>query len=217
MINRKQLTPKQQEVLHYIKTYVRSSSNWPTYGDLVDEFGFRSPNSVTQNLQALVKKGYLVRDGNGYHFPHQELEIPLASRGIPVSGIITAGALQEAVGEDLGDLTLEDLFPKLERMFALRVKGNSMIEAGILDGDYVLLSQETDLPNGAIGAVMIDGETTLKRVFRESTGLRLEPANHELEDIIVDKQRFEFEDVQIIGRYIGRIGKDGAMMTMGGS
>lgn len=215
MINRKQLTDKQSEVLHYIRQYVRNRSIWPTYGELVEEFGFRSPNSVTQNLQALVKKGYLERDGNGYHFASEHESIWFDTmRGIPISGIITAGGMQEAVEEDLGSLSLEDLFPRLDRLFALRVRGTSMIEEGIQDGDYVLLARDTDLPNGAIGAVLYNGETTLKRVYKERNGLRLEPANAELTDIKVDKAFFEFQDVKIIGRYIGRIGNDGSITTL---
>lgn len=204
MINRKQLTRKQFEFLHYLKEYIRHNAEWPTYADIADAFDFKSPNSVTQNLQALVKKGYLDRDGNGYFFPDDgNGNTP---KGIQIRGMITAGALQEAVEDDLGEITLEMLFPNLDRIFALKVQGNSMIGDGIEHGDYILLIDD-DIPNGGIGAVMYDGETTLKRVYHDRHGLRLEAANPEYADIRIDPGIFE--EVRVLGKYIGRIATDG--------
>lgn len=201
----RRLTQKQKSFLDYLKRYHRTTGGWPTYRELIDEFDYRSPNSVTQNLEALTKKGYLDRDDEGYQFPQEEDEGSPA-RGIPIRGIITAGRLQEAVDAQLGTITLETLFPNMDRIFAIRVSGNSMIGAEINDGDYVLLMDD-DIPNGGIGAILYDGETSLKRVFYDEEGLRLEPANPEYDDIYIRPD--VFEEVRVLGRYVGHMNKRG--------
>lgn len=207
-MSRKHLTSKQHSFLTYLKDYVKENGVWPTYRELVDEFGYRSPNSVTQNLQALFKKGFLTRDEDeGYQLADMiTSSVSAQSIGIPIQGIITAGVLQEAVEANLGTITLETLFPKLDRMFAIRVSGQSMIGADINDGDYVLLIDD-DIPNGGIGAVLYDGETSLKRIYHESDGLRLEPANDDYPDVYIKPDIFE--EVKILGRYVGHVNRDG--------
>ena len=120
--------------------------------------------------------------------------------------MITAGVLQEAVEADLGSITLETLFPRLDRIFAIRVSGRSMVGAGIEDGDYVLLVDE-DIPNGGIGAVLYNGETSLKRIFRQKDGLRLEPANEDYDAVLIRPDLFE--EVQVLGRYCGHVNDKG--------
>ena len=205
-MSRKHLTSKQHAFWTYLKTYVLDNGVWPTYRELVEEFDYRSPNSVTQNLQALHKKGFLVKDDDGYQLKEMMLNGQLQAAGIPVRGIITAGQLQEAVEANLGTITLETLFPKLDRMFAIRVSGQSMIGADIQDGDYVLLIDD-DIPNGGIGAVLYNGETSLKRIYHEAQGLRLEPANDEYPDVYITPD--VFEEVRILGRYVGHVNQQG--------
>lgn len=206
-MSRKHLTSKQHSFLKYLKDYVKEHGVWPTYRELVDEFTYRSPNSVTQNLQALFKKGFLVRDEEGYQLSDMmTASMPTQMSGIPIHGIITAGVLQEAVEANLGTITLETLFPKLDRMFAIRVSGQSMIGADINDGDYVLLIDD-DIPDGGIGAVLYNGETSLKRIYQEVDGLKLEPANDEFPDVYIKPD--VFEEVRILGRYIGHVNRDG--------
>lgn len=202
-MSRRKLTAKQHAFLAFIKTYVRENGVWPTYREIIDYFGYSSPNSVTQNLQALYKKHYLRRDEDGYHLTEAVKE---ESNGIPVVGIITAGVLQEAVEANLGTISLETLFPNLHRIFAIRVSGQSMIGADINDGDYVLLIDD-DIPNGGIGAVLYNGETSLKRVYHDEKGLRLEPANEEYHDIHIRPD--VFEEVRILGRYVGHVNQSG--------
>ena len=120
--------------------------------------------------------------------------------------IISAGTLQEAVEAHLGTITLDTLFPDLDSIFAIRVAGQSMKGADIHDGDYVLLIDD-DIPEGGIGAVLYDGETSLKRVYHDDKGLRLEPCNPEYEDIHI--QPDVFEEVNILGRYVGHVNDKG--------
>jgi repressor LexA len=202
-MSRRSLTPKQRDFLGYIRSYIKKNGEWPTYRDIIDHFDFRSPNSVTQNLQALFKKGFLKRDEFGYDLVEREAAL---SGAIPVRGVIAAGGLQEAVESDLGSITLETLFPNLDRIFAIRVSGDSMIGADINDGDYVLLVDD-DIPNGGIGAVLYNGETSLKYIYRERNGLRLEPANEDYDNIRITPE--VFEEVQILGRYVGHVNNHG--------
>ena len=204
-----QLTRKQKEFFDYIIDYKKEHDVWPTYREIAKAFDYKSPNSVTQNIQALLKKGYLIKTEDDEYDIHPDYEENLgfsSKPGIPVRGLIAAGYLQEAVEADLGRITLESLFPNMEDMFALRVSGMSMKDAGIYDGDFVLL-MDSDVKDGDIGAVLYNGETSLKRIYYDSNGLRLEPANKEYDDIVIEPD--VFEEVTIIGKYIGHMNRSG--------
>jgi SOS regulatory protein LexA len=204
------LTRKQQEFFSYIVDYKKEYDVWPTYREIADHFGYKSPNSVTQNIQALLKKGYLVKKNDEeYDLPSDKRKVlsdEESTEGIPVRGLIAAGYLQEAVEADLGNITMSTLFPNLDELFALRVSGFSMKDANIYDGDFVLL-MDTELKSGEIGAVLYNGETTLKKIFWDDNGLRLEAANEDYDDITVSPD--VFEEVRIIGKYIGHVNRQG--------
>lgn len=208
-MSRRHLTSKQQAFLTYIHDYVSDQGVWPTYREMSEHFDFRSPNSVTQNLQALNRKGFLLHDEEGYRFREEEIQ---AVSGIPIRGVITAGRLQEAIEEDLGMISLSMLFPQLDRIFALRVSGMSMQEIEIADGDYVLLMDD-EIPNGEIGAILYNGETSLKRIFYDEYGLRLEPANSDFSDIQIRPD--VFEEVRVLGRYVGHVNSSGIFSQVG--
>lgn len=204
-----QLTRKQKEFFDFIIDYKKEHDVWPTYREIAEAFNYKSPNSVTQNIQALLKKGYLIKTEDDEYDIHPNYEENLGlkkSTGIPVRGLIAAGYLQEAVEADLGQITLETLFPNMDDLFALRVSGMSMKDAGIYNGDFVLL-MDSDVKDGDIGAVLYNGETSLKRIYYDNNGLRLEPANEEYDDIIIEPD--VFEEVRIIGKYIGHVNRSG--------
>ena len=212
-MDKQQLTRKQQQFFDFIIDYKKENGIWPTYREIAEEFGYKSPNSVTQNIQALLNKNYLIRKEDEYdvHPDHRYLLDDDAEEGskdaaIPVRGVIAAGYLQEAVEANLGQITLESIFPNINDMFALRVAGMSMKDAGIFEGDFVLL-MDTDIDDGDIGAVLYNGETSLKRVYHGSNGLRLEPANEEYTDITIEPDIFE--EVRVIGKYIGHVNRSG--------
>ncbi|MEO1021715.1 MAG: S24 family peptidase [Bacteroidota bacterium] len=204
------LTRKQQDFFDFIVAYKKEYDVWPTYREIADHFEYKSPNSVTQNIQALLKKGYLIKKNDEeYDLPMDKKSVlyeESTGQGIPVRGLIAAGYLQEAVEADLGSITMDTLFPNLDQLFALRVRGASMKNADIHDGDFVLLMDE-ELKEGEIGAVLYNGETSLKRVFWDESGFRLEPANEAYDDIIIEPGIFE--EVRIIGKYIGHINRNG--------
>lgn len=208
-MDKAQLTRKQKEFFDYIVEYKKEYDVWPTYREIADAFDYKSPNSVTQNIQALLKKEYLIKTEDEEYDIHPEFEETLGIRktsGIQVRGLIAAGYLQEAVEADLGQITLETIFPNIDDMFALRVSGMSMKEVGIYDGDFVLL-MDSDVRDGDIGAVLYNGETSLKKIYHDKNGLRLEPANKEYDNIIIEPD--VFEEVRIIGKYIGHVNRNG--------
>jgi len=208
-MDKAQLTRKQKEFFDYIVEYKKEHDVWPTYREIADAFNYKSPNSVTQNIQALLKKEYLIKTDEEEYDIHPEFEENLGIRkttGIQVRGLIAAGYLQEAVEADLGRITLETIFPNIDDMFALRVSGMSMKEVGIYDGDFVLL-MDSDVKDGDIGAVLYNGETSLKKIYHDKNGLRLEPANKEYDNIIIEPDIFE--EVRIIGKYIGHVNRNG--------
>lgn len=205
-----QLTRKQKEFFDFIQEYKNEHDVWPTYREIADHFGYKSPNSVTQNIQALIRKGYLIKTDDSEYDIHPDHDLEEAEEeevsGIPVRGLIAAGYLQEAVETDLGKITLETIFPHLDKVFALRVSGMSMKDAGIYDGDFVLL-MDSDINEGDIGAVLYNGETSLKRIYKDENGLRLEPANEDYDHIIIEPDLFE--EVRVIGKYVGHVNRTG--------
>ena len=172
----------------------------------IAEFTYRSAKSALRlYFEPLRWVGGLFRDNPATDFSHLLLQDD-EMRGIPIRGLVSAGQLQEAIEANLGTITLETLFPNLDRIFAIRVAGQSMKGADIHDGDYVLLIDD-DIPNGGIGAVLYNGETSLKRIYTDENGLRLEPANPEYDDIYIEPD--VFEEVHVLGRYVGHVNKNG--------
>lgn len=174
----KDLTLKQQEILGYIIHHMRMNQNWPSFREIEQHFGFRSTNAVMGHLKALERKGFITRiPGQARSFritmdlsdeakPSQALDV----LDIPIYGSIAAGYPDgvEAAGE-IGRLQIdvETLgLRRSRRCFALKVRGESMVDVGILDGDTVVIEQ-TPPRDGDIVAALIDGETTLKRFINK--------------------------------------------------
>jgi len=206
------LTDKQQNLFDSIVEHVKDNDRWPTMHELMDGLGLSSPNSITQLYKSLIDKHYIVKTGWGDYDFHPIQKYRLQDQhtdeeqGVPIVGLITAGGMQEAVEEDLGRVTLESLLPNYENMKAVVVSGQSMQEVGIDDGDIVLLAR-TEIFDGEIGAVRYRGETSLKRIYRTPTGIKLVPENEEYEPIVLYPG--DLEEVQIIGKYVGHINEKG--------
>lgn len=204
------LTPKQKDFYESLVSFFRKHLRLPSHREAAEINGFKSPNSSVQYHRALVEKGYLKKDGPENYIFSSPVDVwPGNSRGnasIPILGEITAGSMQEAIESDLGELTFQNLFPNADNVFALRVKGMSMKDLDITDGDFVLLSK-TELRDGDVGAVLYDGETTLKKIHRENGRIRLEPANPSYEEIIIEPG--ESEEVRILGKYVGHMNDEG--------
>ena len=213
------LTKRQGTVLEVIARHIEEMGYPPTIRELGDALGIRSTNGVNDHLKALERKGYLTRedsksrtmqplfwpDGTPYaggvssKEPTHDDEV----HRLPVVGRIAAGAPLTAVEETQDVVSIgESLLgrPKKET-FALRVKGDSMIEDGIFDGDYIFVRRQPDCRDGQIVAAMIEGEATVKRLFREGDKVRLQPANATMEPIYVHAE--EARETVIIGPVVG--------------
>ncbi len=193
------LTSRQREIYEFIRSKIQGRGYGPTVREIGTEFGIRSPNGVMCHLKALQKKGLIHREPNMSR-AIQLLEDPAtAPAGLKLVGRIAAGQPLEAV-EQAETLGFDDWDGATDK-FALKVSGESMIEAHIADGDYVVIKQQQQARDGQIVAVRDeDGEATLKRFFREKNRIRLEPANKHMKPIFRDK-------VQILGVLVGVVRK----------
>ena len=187
----KDLTARQREVFEFIRDTVRQEHRPPTVREVAQHFGFRSPKAVTDHLNAMERKGYIARKQRKSR--NIELRKEFAPPGIPVVGRIAAGSPILALENVEGALSFDTTFETTERTFALRVQGDSMCGAGILDGDYVVVESGLPVRNGAIGVVLIGGEATVKHVFDEGAMIRLKAANLEFEDIVANRARSEVD------------------------
>jgi len=199
------LTARQQEMLDYIERVVHTTGYPPSIRQIGEALDISSTNGVRAHLKALEKKGYIhrsLRTSRGIAMlDHVQRIVSKASQetvAIPILGRVTAGAPILAVENYDGHLALDPSLIKGDDVFALRVEGDSMIEAGILDGDYVLVRPQQSASNGDIVVALLDDEVTVKRFYREADGIRLQPENARLAPIRIP-------DVRICGKVTGLI------------
>ena len=192
-------TERQQEILDFIREQQDLRGMTPTTAEIMERFGFASPNAVTSHLQALERKGALLREPN----KARGLVLADSYRGramieIPIYGTIPAGLPADERQEPDGcvSVDVETLrMPKGSRVFALKVRGESMIGAGILSGDVVVL-EFREPRNGEIVAALIDGETTLKRYVIQRGKPFLKAENPRFQNLI-PAQELVIQGVQI--------------------
>jgi repressor LexA len=178
------LTRRQREILTYFETYRRQHGISPTLEEIAQTLGVNKV-TVFGHVAELEKKGALVRAKRGISRGMQPVEAPAARAGrVQILGRVAAGLPIEAI-ESPEELDLQSLVPPDREVYALRVKGDSMIEDSICDGDLVLVENRKQANNGEIVvAVLPDGDATLKRFYREKDGsFRLQPANAEMKPI----------------------------------
>lgn len=206
------LTERQKAVLDFIKEELLFKGYPPTVREICEAVGLNSPSTVHSHLKTLEKKGYIKRDSSKNRalevidfdqykidqvFEKQTNQFPTKEiADIPIVGTITAGQpiLAEENIEDSFPLPL-DFLNSDKQLFMLKVKGESMIEAGILDGDLIVAEKTSTVRNGEIAAILIDDSATVKYFFKEKDYFRLQPANCTMEPIIV-------RECKILGRVI---------------
>jgi repressor LexA len=194
------LTPRQREIYSFIRSKIQGRGYGPTVREIGVQFDIKSPNGVMCHLKALQKKGLIHREPNMSR-AIQLLDDPTSapSSGVKLLGRIAAGQPLEAV-EQTDELDFHD-WEGADDKFALQITGDSMIEAHIADGDYVIIKRQEQARDGQIVAVRdVDGEATLKRFYREKHRVRLEPANRSMKPIYRDH-------VQILGVLVGVVRK----------
>jgi repressor LexA len=188
------LTEKQYRILEHVFKEARARGQSPTVREICNHFGFSSPRTAHQHLRALAKKGYLILSGR-----HRGIELVWTLVwelfGIPILGKVPAGKPLIPYAERLGTLTPEDFYPEEPGLFALEVQGDSMVEAGILPGDIVVVREQSTASVGDIIVALVDEEATVKRLARRNGKLYLEPANP-------DYPTIELNGGRILGKVI---------------
>jgi len=201
---RKRLTQRQRQILDWIKDFIREHTIPPTVREIGAAFDVKS-STVFDHLKALEAKGYISRDSSRARALFVEDEEDDAGEfercetdDIPVVGYVAAGGPIDSVEGNLGSVPVASDVLRGRGGYALRVRGQSMIEAGINDGDYVIVRKQETAKDGDIVVALVGGESTLKKFYREGDGYRLEPANSEMAPIHVREG-----DFMIQGKVIG--------------
>jgi repressor LexA len=201
MADYSQLTDRQREIYEFIRDKIESRGYGPTVREIGEAFSIQSPNGVMCHLKALVKKGLITRQDRSAR-AIQLVDHRPPAYGLPVLGLVAAGSPVEAVAQEDERLDFGDLFGGPNH-FALKVRGTSMIEDHISDGDYVVIRKQETAQNGERVVAMIDNEVTLKKFYRDRNQIRLEPANGAMPPIILK----ESDDPRILGVLVGVLRK----------
>ena len=196
------LTEKQQRVLEFIVRRLQENHP-PSQREIAQHFGL-AQNAVYQLVSYLKKKGYLVASGGhrGLRLSSDYLEAMASVEGVPILGRVAAGEPILAEENIEGYMNLAHLFDRSKRTFLLKVTGDSMVDEGILDGDYVVVRLSSTLDNGQIGVVLLDDEATVKRVFVQKNRIALKPANRRKGYKTRYIKQFD-KEVRIIGKVVG--------------
>lgn len=187
-----ELSEKQQQILDYLKKEVHEKGYPPSVREICDATGLKSTSTVHGHLERLEKKGYIRRDATKPRAIEILDDEPVyvsdqKTASVPIVGTITAGTPILAVENIEDTFTLPAQYVTSENMFMLRVRGESMIEAGIFDRDLILVKPQQSADNGDIIVALIDGEyATVKRYFKEKGHIRLQPENSSMSPIIVE-------------------------------
>jgi len=202
------LNRREQAILNVIKSNIRQKGYPPSVREIGQQVGLSSSSTVHTYLKRLEEKGVIRRDPTKPRaieiLQNQDKEITLLENEqmleVPLIGQVAAGSPLLAVENIEEVLTLPRSFAGFGELFMLKVRGESMIEAGILEGDLILVRQQPNAVDGEIVVAMLDGEATVKRFFKERDCIRLQPENRHLAPIIV-------QDVQILGKVVGLMRK----------
>lgn len=197
------LSQRQTKILEFIKEEIRKKGYPPAVREIGQAVGLLSSSTVHGHLRTLERKGYIRRDPTkprAIEILDQEGENNLSEVKnvvhIPIIGQVAAGVPILAVENIEGTFPFPADLARQDSLFMLKIKGDSMIEAGILDGDFIIVRQQSDAQSGEIVVALIEDEATVKRFFKEKNLVRLQPENASMEPIFA-------QDVSILGKVIG--------------
>ncbi len=194
------LTHKQQAILNYIKQEIAQKGHPPTIREIGAHFDISSTNGVRTHLNALIKKGYLKKQKLISRGLELVQSLTTGVGKVPLVGTVPAGQPIDAIENIESEIAIDNSFLPKGDSFTLKVVGDSMKDAGILDNDIVLVKKQRVAQTGDIIVAIINGEATVKRYFPEGERVRLQPENSEFEPIIIDKQSGDFH---IAGKVVG--------------
>ncbi|MEJ2235463.1 MAG: transcriptional repressor LexA [Syntrophobacteria bacterium] len=191
------LTKQQTRIYRYLETYLRRHGRPPSYQEIRNHFGFRSLNSVAKHLKQLERKGYLESPWANQKRAFRLLPLRTTAAAVPFLGRVAAGAPLEAV-EIPETMEVPESLLSGGNNFALQVRGDSMVDEGIRDGDVLIIRKQEYADNGQTVVAQIEGEATIKKFYQRNDQVELRPANEELEPLEVAADK-----VEIIGVVIG--------------
>jgi len=203
-MGKEKITPRQKEILDFIKDYVDLNGYPPTYREIGRQFNISSTFGVKRHIDALVKKGYLTNENRSSrtlsliinNSPIKDTNII----AIPIVGRVAAGVPIFSEENIEGNLALDkNLIGNRTECFGLKVRGDSMINAGILEGDLVIIQPQREAQNGDIVVALIGDEATMKRLVIENGKIYLVPENENYDPIVVEN----LEEFTIIGKVVG--------------
>jgi len=198
-----ELTSRQKEVFEFLKDFLQERGFPPTLREIASHFGLRGPKAPQKTLNILERKGYIRKIPGGSRaieilsYPPVRLTQILP---IPIIGRVRAGEPILAIENIEGYINLDRNLVSSGGVFLLRVQGDSMIGAHILDGDFALVKSQPSAENGEIVVALIEDEATIKRIFKKRDLIRLEPANPKMEPIVVKKGE---KKIIIVGKVVG--------------
>ena len=197
------ITQKQSEILEYIKSQILNKGYPPSVRDICSAVNLKSTSSVHAHLESLEKNGYIRRDpskpraieiiDDNFNLTRRELV------NVPIVGTVTAGEPILAIENIQGYFPIMPEFVNNKQTFMLKVKGESMINAGIFDGDFILVEETPTASDNDIIVALLEDSVTVKRFFKEEDYIRLQPENDTMEPIIVPQD----SPFSIVGRVIG--------------
>ncbi|MBQ3228645.1 MAG: transcriptional repressor LexA [Clostridia bacterium] len=194
----KDMTPRERSVFEYIKNSLSDNGYAPSVRDIRDALDFKSTSTVHMYLTRLADRGLITRDGGKSRAIH--MDGIGASNQVPLVGKVTAGKpiLAQEDFEGYISFCASSVGCRPDNLFALNVKGESMVDAGILDGDVVIVDKRTYAENGEIVVALIEDEATVKTFYKEDGHYRLQPENKTMEPIIS-------ESVAILGKVVASL------------
>lgn len=200
------LYKRQRQILDFINQYIQKNGFAPSLTEIASALGVSSLATVHEHLAAMAKKGVIKRFQGavrGIEIVNPESARLISGVDLPVLGFIAAGSPIEPYTDPQASMAVPpSMISGKKRSFVLQVKGNSMVEEGILDGDYVVIEQKETANNGDIVvAILENGFATLKRFFKEATRIRLEPANSQMSPIFAKDVRIQGKVVGVVRRY----------------
>ena len=194
----KELTSRQRQVLQFISSYADSNGYSPSQREIAGHLKVSGTLPVMKHLSALERKGYIRREnvnrGIVLTTPHSR------HVSLPIMGTVRAGHLSTAIEDIQGYFSVDHVAVRGAGCFFLKVRGDSMVNAGIIEGDLALVRPDMTAENRDIVVAMLDGEATVKRFYRENGSIRLQPENLNMEAIII---RPEDGELSIVGKVIG--------------
>jgi repressor LexA len=200
------LYKKQAIILDFLKQHIQKYGTAPTLRQIADAIGVSSLATVHEHLQTLEAKGLIKKHGGRNRYIkllNEDIDYSPQGIEVPIMGIIAAGLPIQTFNDPNAKISIPPEFASdTRRVYVLQVKGDSMIEEQIRDGDFVVIQQSQNANNGDIVVAMLDnGMATLKRFFKEATRIRLEPANSKMQPIFVRNVRIQGKVVGLVRRY----------------